>query len=117
MSVPIVVVQVLKGIRAKSFRVEVNACEVRVCGMKVLMQPVNPSDSRLTLPSINSLVSIFATLFPEPSRQTQPPQGTGPGPMGVAPFVTALTASVGIPGALIGGQAVAPGKAKQKTTW
>ena len=110
--------QVLNGIKAKSFTVEVNDADVRVCGMKVLMQPVNPMDARLTLPSINSFVSMFATLFPLPSRHTQPPQGTVP-----PEFVTALTASVNPappPGSaelLIGGQGVDPGSATQAISW
>src|SRR5439155_12627579 len=106
--------QVLNGTMAKSLSVDVNDCEVRVCGMNVLMQPVKPIEARFTLPSISSFVSMFATLFPLPSRHTQPPQGTAP-----AELVTALIASVkpapppGSADRSIGGHADAPGSATQ----
>jgi len=103
--------QVLNGMISKSLVVAVNDWELRVCGMKVLIQLVNPSDRRFTLPSISSFVSmhddavqvpIGPVVVPLVVRQAQPPQATGPGPAGVSlgpPFVTALIASRGTPGA------------------
>src|SRR5437773_4313784 len=86
---------VLKGMTSKSFNVAVNDPEDRVCGMNVLMHPVNPSDSKLTAPSINSFWGMDATTFPLLSRQAQPPQGTAVAPA----LVTAAMASTGTPGA------------------
>src|SRR5881397_293812 len=85
---------VLKGMTSKSYNVAVNDPEDRVCGMNVLMHPVNPSDSRLTAPSINSFWPMEATTFPLPSRQAQPPQA-----LDSVPLVTAAMASTGTPGA------------------
>src|SRR5207247_9710257 len=86
---------VAKRMTSKTVRVGVSGPGGRVCGMNVLMPPVNPSDSKLTAPSINSFWGMDATTFPLLSRQAQPPQGTAVAPA----LVTAAMASTGTPGA------------------
>ena len=63
---------------AKSLRTEVNEGDERVCGKKVLMQPVKPSAVRSMPPSMNALVSSVVVPAPLPSRHTQPPHVIGP---------------------------------------
>ena len=58
---------------AKSFRTDVNEGDERVCGKKVLMQPVKPAAVRSMPPSMNALVSSVGVPVPLPLRQTQPP--------------------------------------------
>ena len=60
----------------KSFSTEVKDCEDRVWGRNVLTQPENLRVSRLTPPSMKSLVATWSGEVTSvlPSRQTQPPQ-------------------------------------------
>src|SRR5689334_5255521 len=68
---------------AKSFRTDVNDGDVRVCGRKVLTQPLKPAAARSMPPSMRVFVTKVLVPVPEPSRQTQPPQ--------VMPFAPVFT--------------------------
>src|SRR6476646_8761089 len=59
---------------AKSFSTEVNEGDDRVCGRKVLMQPVNPAAARSMPPSMKAFIRMVEVPVPLESRQTQPPQ-------------------------------------------
>src|SRR6266542_532821 len=71
----------------KSASWALNDCETRVCGRKVLKQPLNPRALRSTAPSRKSLVGTVSVCTPLVSRHAQPPHG-----MSTA-FTSTLTAA------------------------
>src|SRR5260370_29353735 len=82
---------------AKSCRAELISGDDRVWGRNVLTHPVKPRVSRLTPPSMNSLVETVLTSSPLAwPRQTHPPQRMAPV---LAPLTVRLNAAAATAGA------------------